>query len=280
MNVKIVSAILVLAMASMACGFSVDLPNQVKAGPEVTDKITVADPKSDETRLSLSFGAGELKLSSGADGLVEGTALYNVKEMKPEVIKDGTNIEIKQGNFDGIPPFNGMKNQWDLKLGSAPMDLTIDAGAYEGSMELGGLSLKSLTVKDGAASVNLSFSEPNLIEMSALAYSTGASEVKLSGLGNANFRKFDFDGGAGNYTLDFSGELQRDASVKVDTGLSDLTLIIPEGVDATLTMDGGLTDINLGSGWSQSGNVYSHEGSGPTLAIVINMGAGNVTVKE
>ncbi|HVF26553.1 MAG TPA: toast rack family protein [Anaerolineales bacterium] len=283
MNVKIISAILVLALAplaSMACGFSVDLPNQVKAGPEVTDKITVADPESDETRLSLSFGAGELKLSSGADGLIEGTALYNVKEMKPEVIKNGPNIEIKQGNFDGIPPFNNLKNQWDLKLGSAPMDLTIDAGAYEGTMELGGLSLKSLAVKDGAASVNLSFSEPNLIEMSALSYSTGASEVKLSGLGNANFSSFDFDGGAGSYTLDFSGELQRDAAVKIDTGLSDLTLIIPEGVDAKLTMDGGLTDINLGNGWTHSGNVYSHEGTGPTLDIVINMGAGNVTVKE
>jgi len=283
MNLRIVSAILVLALAplaSMACGFSVDLPDQVQAGPEVTDKITVADPESDETRLSLSFGAGELKLSSGAEGLVEGTALYNVKEMKPEVIENGPNIEIKQGNFDGIPPFNDLKNQWDLKLGSTPMELTIDAGAYEGTMELGGLSLKSLAVKDGAASVNLSFSEPNLIEMSTLAYSTGASEVKLSGLGNANFSKFDFDGGAGSYTLDFSGELQRDASVKIDTGLSDLTLIIPEGVDATLTMDGGLTDINLGSGWSQSGNVYSHQGSGPTLDIVINMGAGNVNVKE
>ena len=283
MNLRIVSAILVLALAplaSMACGFSVDLPDQVQAGPDVTDKITVADPESDETRLSLSFGAGELKLSSGAEGLVEGTALYNVKEMKPEVIKNGPSIEIRQGNFDGIPPFNNLKNQWDLKLGTTPMDLTIDAGAYEGTMELGGLSLKSLAVKDGAASVNLSFSEPNLIEMSTLAYSTGASEVKLSGLGNANFSKFDFDGGAGSYTLDFSGELQRDASVKIDTGLSELTLIIPEGVDAILTMDGGLTDINLGGGWSQSGNVYSHQGSGPTLDIVINMGAGNVTVKE
>jgi len=219
-------------------------------------------------------------LSSGAEGLVEGIALYNVKEMKPEVIKNGANIEIKQGNFEGIPPFNGMKNQWDLQLGSTPMDLTIDAGAYEGNMELGGLALKSLTVKDGAASVNLSFSEPNLTEMSGLSYSTGASEVKLNGLGNANFSTFDFDGGAGSYTLDFSGELQRDASVNVNTGLSDLTIIIPEGVDATLTMDGGLSDINLGNGWSQSGNVYSHEGSGPTLDIVINMGAGNVTVKE
>ena len=283
MNVKIISAILVLALvplASLACGFSIDLPPRAQAGPDVTDEITVADPKSDETRLSLNFGAGELKLSTGAEGLVEGTVLYNVKELKPEIVENGGDIEIKQGDLDGRLPFDGMKNKWDLRLGNTPMDLTIDAGAYDGNMELGGLALKSLTVKDGAAHVDVSFSEPNLIEMSRLAYSTGASEVTLSGLANANFSTFEFDGGAGSYTLDFSGELQRDASVKVDSGLSELIIIVPEGVNATLTIEGGLTDINTGNGWSQSGNAYSHEGSGPTLTIVVNMGAGSVSLKE
>lgn len=280
MNIKIISAILVLTLVSMACGFSVDLPSRVETGPDVTDEISVANPKSDETRLSLNFGAGELKLSAGAEGLVEGTALYNVKELKPEVIKNGGAIEIKQGNMEGILPFNGMKNKWDFRLGKTPMDLEIDAGAYDGSMELGGLALKNLTVKDGAAHVNLSFSEPNLIEMSKLAYSTGASEVTLSGLSNANFSTFDFDSGAGSYTLDFSGKLQRDASVRVDSGLSELIIVVPEGINATVTVEGGLSDINTGSGWSQSGTSYSHEGSGPTLTIVINMGAGSVTLKE
>ena len=283
MNEKIISAILALALvplASMACGFSVDLPNQVQAGPDVTDEITVADPKSDETRLSLAFGAGTLTLSPGAKGLVEGTALYNVKEFKPEIVKNDGDIAIKQGNFDGIPPFDEIKNDWDLQLGKTPMDLTIEAGAYEANLELGGLALKSLTVKDGAAHVNLSFSEPNLIEMSQLAYSTGASDVKLTGLANANFSVFDFDGGAGSYTLDFSGELQRDAAVRVDAGLSSLDIIIPSGVNAVVTVDSGLSDIKIGEGWSQNGNVYSQEGSGPTLTIVVNIGAGSVTIKE
>ncbi|MCI0552653.1 MAG: toast rack family protein [Anaerolineae bacterium] len=280
MNGKIISAILVLALVSMACGFSIDLPPQAEAGPDVTDEIKVADPESDETRLSLNFGAGELKLSSGAEGLVEGTALYNVKELKPEVARNGGDIQIKQGDLDGLMPFEGMKNRWDLQLGKTPMDLEIDAGAYEGNMELGGLALKTLTVKDGAAHVNLSFSEPNLIEMSRLAYSTGASEVTLIGLANANFDTFDFDGGAGSYSLDFSGELQRDASVEINSGLSELILIVPEGVNATVKIEGGLTDINTGSGWSQSGTTYSHEGSGPTLTITVNMGAGTITLKE
>ena len=283
MNVKIISAILALALAplaSMACGFSVDLPPRAETGPDIEESITVADPESNETRLSLNFGAGELKLSSGAEGLVEGVAIYNVEQLKPEVIENGSEIEIKQGDLDGAFPFDNMKNRWDLQLGNTPMDLSIEAGAYEGNMELGGLALKTLTVKDGAAHVNLSFSEPNLTEMSRLAYSTGASEVTLSGLANANFDTFDFDSGAGSYSLDFSGELQRDASVQINSGLSELILIVPDGVNATVNIEGGLTDINTGNGWSQSGTTYSHEGSGPTLTVTVNMGAGSITLKE
>jgi hypothetical protein len=57
MNARIISAILVLALASMACGINIDLPEGAKAGPEIKDSITVADPKSDETRLNVTFGA-------------------------------------------------------------------------------------------------------------------------------------------------------------------------------------------------------------------------------
>ena len=280
MNIKILAAILVLALVSLACGFSIDLPPRAEVGPEVEEDIAVADPESDETRLSLHFGAGELELSSGADGLVEGTAIYNVEQLKPEIVENGGTIEIKQGDLDNTLPANSMKNRWDLQLGDTPMELEIDAGAYEGNMDLGGLALKSLTVKDGAAQVNLSFSEPNLVEMSHLSYSTGASEVTLRDLANANFSTLDFDSGAGSYTLDFSGELQREATVNIDSGLSELILIVPDGVEATVTIDGGLTDINTANGWSQRGSTYSHEGSGPALTIRINMSAGSVTLKE
>ena len=280
MNLKIISAILALALVNMACGFTVDLPARAETGPDVEESITVADPESDVTHLSLNFGAGELRLSSGAEGLVEGTALYNVDRLKPEIIKSGGTIEIKQGDLDGAFPADNMKNRWDLQLGNTPMDLEIDAGAYEGNMDLGGLALKSLTVKDGAAQVNLSFSEPNLIEMSNLSYSTGASEVTLRDLANANFSTFDFDSGAGSYTLDFSGELRRDASVNINSGLSELIIIVPDGTQATVAIEGGLADINSGNGWSQRGGTYSHEGSGHSLAIKINRGAGSVTLKE
>jgi hypothetical protein len=278
MKVKIVLAILVLALASLACGFSIDLPARQKAGPEVKEAITVADPKSDETRLTLSFGAGKLTLSPGAENLVDGTAIYNVDDLKPQIQKNGNSIEIRQGDFHSLPPFDNMKNEWDLQLSDTPLDLTVQAGAYDGTLALGGLALKSLTVRDGASNVDLSFEEPNQTEMSLLRYETGASDVKLTGLANANFSTFTFSGGAGNYTLDFSGELQRDAVVTIEAGFGNLSLVIPEDVESTVTVEGAAVNISHSSGWAQNGQKYTQNGSGPGITILVKMAAGNLVI--
>ena len=281
MNVKIISAILVLALASMACGFSVDLPKQSQPGPEVKESITVAGKGSDEMRLTLSFGAGTLKLSPGAgDKLVDGTAVYNFKELKPEIVKDGNNVEIKNENFKSLVNPKDIVNEWDLKLGKSPIDLTINAGAYNGTYELGGLSLTNLTVKDGAANVDLMFSEPNLIEMSLLRYETGASDVKLAGLANANFSTLMFNGGAGNYTLDFSGTLTREGIVNISAGAGDVQLVIPKDVNARVTVESALASVNHSSGWTQNDSEYTQKGTGPELTIIIKMTAGNLTITD
>lgn len=280
MNAKIILAILVLSLASMACGFTVNFPNRPQAGPEVKESITVQDPKSEQTRLSISLGAGKLKLSPGAGNLVDGAVIYNVESLKPEVIEAGSNIEIKQGNLTSLPPFKDIKNEWDLKLGDMPMDLVISAGAYEGRIELGGLALRSLTVKDGASNVDLSFSRSNTIDMSILQYTTGASDVKLTGLANANFSTLTFSGGAGNFTLDFSGDLKKDGVVTIDSGLGNVSLIIPQNINARVTVDSAAVNINHGSGWNQNGKDYTQQGEGPTLTFIVKMAAGNLLMSN
>jgi hypothetical protein len=280
MKAQILIAILVLSLASMACGATINLPERTQAGPDVKETITVQDPQSEQTRLSISFGAGKLKLSPGAENLVDGTVVYNVEDLKPEVIESGGNIEIKQGNFTSLPSVQGIKNEWDLRLGTAPMDLTIAAGAYEGTFELGGLSLKSLNVKDGAANVDLSFSKPNPVEMSILQYATGASDVKLTGLANANFNTMTFSGGAGNFTLDFAGDLQRDAVITIDSGFGNVSLIIPTDVNAKVTVESAAVNINHGSSWEKNGKDYVQEGQSPKLTFIVKMAAGNLLISD
>jgi hypothetical protein len=210
--------------------------------------------------------------------LVDGTATYNYDSLKPQVTTQGSRVEIKQGDQPTLPGSLNIKNKWDLKLGAQPMALTINAGAYTGNYEFGGLSLTALTVKDGAATVDLSFSKANASSMTLFRYETGASKVKLTGLGNANFGTLVFISGAGDYTLDFGGSLRRDATATISSGLSNLIIVIPSGTPARVTVESGASNISAGPGWTQSGNLYSQAGAGPALTILVKTGAGNVTL--
>ena len=280
MNLKFLPFLLVIVLATMACGFTVNIPSAPTPGPEVTDEIAVAIPETDETRLKISFGAGELTLSPGSDDmLVEGTATYDVPNFKPETRVEGNTVEIKQGEFKSLN-VGDFRNEWDLELGKTPMELEINAGAYQGRYDFGGLSLTNLTIKDGASDVDVSFSAPNQTEMSVFRYETGASNVELTGLANANFSTLIFNGGAGDYTLDFSGELKQDATARIETGFGNLMLVIPEDVDARVTVEGGAINVDHSSGWGQSNRTYTQDGSGPTLTLIVKMGAGNVTITD
>jgi hypothetical protein len=280
-NKSLLVVISVLVLSMLACSVTFNRPNRdIRTGPTQTDEISVAPlPAGEVADLRLQFGAGELTLNPGEqDMLVSGTATFNVPELKPNVTINGNEVIISNDDLriEGLPYLKDYKNEWDLKLGSDPLNLVIQSGAYQGDLELGGLSLHSLRVSDGAASVDLMFSQPNAVDMDSLRYETGASQVHLTGLANAHFSKMDFKGGAGEYVLDFSGELMRDATVTVDAGLSSIKIIVPEGTSARVIVDRGLANVDIDSGWEKSGNDYTTAGDGPRLTINVNLGAGNL----
>jgi len=282
---KFAITLFVLAFASLACNFSVNIPVQkITTIPTQTEDINLPAPGSPVANLALSFSAGNLNLQPGAqNALVSGTATYNVQELKPKITTSANRVILETGDLKikGLPSSNNqIINTWDLKLGDMPQQLTINAGAYQGDFELGGISLNSLEINDGAANVRMRFSQPNKVEMDSLTYTTGASNVEMKGLGNANFASMIFRSGAGSYTLDFSGSLKRDAAVTIESGMSHMILVIPQGVSAKVIFQGGMSSIHVPEGWSHSGSTYSQAGSGPTLTVHIDMGAGDVELRS
>ncbi|MCX6072172.1 MAG: toast rack family protein [Chloroflexi bacterium] len=283
MVLLVLSAVLI---ASMAC--SVSIPSvDIMTGPETETDIEVprlSDP-AQEAFVTLSSGANELRLSPGAtEGLVSGTVRTNVKDFEPTVKIDGSDIRIEQGdlNVDGIPNISAddVINKWDLQLGSDPIRLRVTGGAYEGDMDLGGLALTDLYISDGAASVKVDFSAPNTVEMSSLRYETGASTVEMMNLANANFTSMIFRSGAGTYTLDFGGALRRDAQVDIESGLSTLKIVVPEGTAAEVEISGSMSSVETHGAWvSQDSTRYHVEGQGPRLLIDVSMGAGTVILE-
>jgi hypothetical protein len=281
-------AITAVALTMLACSININLPStQVKTGPTETENISV-QLLSDKTAIAdvtLQFGAGNLTVapaSASTTDLIEGTAKFNVADLKPTVTVDSNNITVEQGNLKltGIPVFNSnVVNDWNLSLAEAPLSLVIKAGAYQGKYELGGLSIHDLQVTDGAANVNLSFTKPNQVQMTSLEYTTGASQVTLKGLANAYLSNMTFRSGAGDYTLDFSGDLRTNMTVDIESGVSQVTLIVPQGVNAQVITETGLMTVSAGSGWQQHGSTYTHSGSGNTITVNVKMGAGNLRLE-
>ncbi len=285
-HVVVLLALSAVLIAGMAC--SVSIPSvDIMTGPETETDIEVprlSDP-AQEAFVTLSSGANELRLSPGAtEGLVSGTVRTNLKDFEPTVKIDGSDIRIEQGdlNVDGIPNISAddVINKWDLQLGSDPIRLRVTGGAYEGDMDLGGLALTDLYISDGAASVKVDFSAPNTVEMSSLRYETGASTVEMMNLANANFTSMIFRSGAGTYTLDFGGALRRDAQVDIESGLSTLKIVVPEGTAAEVEISGSMSSVETHGAWvSQDSTRYRVEGQGPRLQIDVSMGAGTVILE-
>ncbi len=266
-----------LVLATLACSINVNAPT-VKTGNVETLDINEAAPSgSDFTRLDLQMGAGTLNLAPGAQTLIQGTIRYNVADWKPVIARDQNNVRIDQGHIDQVKlPTKEVINDWNLKLGSSPIDLTISAGAYKGTLDFSGLALVNLSISDGASQSEVHFDSPNPSEMQRLQYKTGASEVKLVNLGNANADTISFESGAGSYTLDFSGSLKRDVTADISTGVSSLKIIVPNGVPCKLTISGGLNNVTPTGTWTISSNIYEKGGSGPRVDINLTMGLGSL----
>jgi len=277
MNKRILIVLTIILMTSLACSFNVDVP---KISTQNEQVFTINQPIPDDrdySELEIAMGAGRLNISGGSEEWVSGEINYNVSLWVPEIYSKANGIKISQETKSQIGiPDNKVVNDWNIQLGDHPTELEINAGAYQGDLDFSGIPLTSLSISDGASQGNITFDSLNPVEMSSLHYATGASQVDLIGLGNANVKNIYFDAGPGSYTLDFSGDLQLDTQVEINYGLGDLKIIIPKGVPALITVEGGLNNVELRGTWNVSGNEYSLNGSGPQLTFYITLGLGNL----
>ncbi|HEY9088944.1 MAG TPA: toast rack family protein [Anaerolineaceae bacterium] len=272
--------IIILLLTSLACQITINAPKLPKGDvldqPE-TLNINEPAPSVSGSQLEVSMGAGKLNITGGGQGLVTGTVRYNVAQLKPSISRNGNLVTIDQDETDSIVGLGtDLINEWNLALGIPPMGLKVNAGAYEGTLALGGIPLTSLEINDGASKSEVTFDTANPQTMDKLSYKTGASQVEMTGLANANFREMTFDSGAGSYTLDFGGELKQDASVRITSGVSDFKVIIPANMRARIEVDGALNNVTQRGTWTVTNRVYETGGSGPLLTIEVEMSVGQL----
>ena len=107
---------------------------------------------------------------------------------------------------------------WRIYLpGDTPTELSMKLGATQAVIDLSGVPITNLDLDCGLSRTDLRFDRRNPVEMRELNIDAGLSEFRADGLGNARFRRFSFDGGAGRFALDFTGDdLASDAVAEID----------------------------------------------------------------
>jgi len=190
-NFLLITLVLFVALLVAGCA------PRARVGELQTESQSVELGDAKSVHVEINLGAGDLKVTGGAENLLEADFTYNVDRLKPEVTYTDGTLVLSQPENEGLPDLRGItdfRNEWDLHLNNeVPMDLSVDMGAGASELHLVGLSLNGLNLTLGA----------------------GGSTIDLSG-DWARDLDVTIDAGAGDITV----QLPRDvgARVQVDAG--------------------------------------------------------------
>jgi hypothetical protein len=202
-------------------------------------------------------------------------------------------LEVSLGDEDdrsegkaGVGFSDFKRGNWKLKITDAiPISLDVELGVGSGRFDLGGLQVKDFNLSTGASDVSLSFDEVNSASIEDINIESGVGSFAASNLGNAKFKRLQFQGGVGSCILDFTGDLDAEVDVDAEVSLGMLTLIIPEDVGARVLYDKNLiSHIELDRDFSSSGEdeyvTDNYESTQARMNIRISAGLGNITVRR
>lgn len=202
-------------------------------------KILLSGEKKIE--VSIAFGAGKLCIRPARKGtLFKGDfkfkkwepyvtySVYNdVGRLKIDMPDLKKNKDEEESHFN-ISDLDDLKqNTWELEFSpDIPIRFKIEMGASENNFDFASMKIAELKISTGASDMKLDFSKPNPIRMEKFTIEAGVSQIVGKNLLNANFKRFSFSGGVGDYEFYMTGDLQYNARIDVESGVSSTVLYI------------------------------------------------------
>ena len=259
-------SILTIAMTTMlvilGCSVSNLSIETANVGELQNESQIVELGRADKVRVDIKMGAGELKVDSGAESLLEADFTYNVEAWQPEVdynVEDSNGrLTIRQPNTSQLSIRGDIRYEWDLAFNDdVPLDMRIEYGAGSGDIDVGELNVTQLDVKLGAGDMTLDLS------------------------GNESLSRLEFDMGAGDLTVDLNGRWTENVDVDIQGGVGQTTLLLPKDIGVRVNVTKAIGDVDA-SGLYNRGGYYVNEAYGEadvTVEISIQAGVGQINLE-
>ena len=129
------------------------------AGPMQYDTKTVDAQNAETVHVALHMGAGDLRVTDGAQQLARADFAYNIPAWKPQVNytvaagRGELTIQQPKGSTNRI---GNTRYTWDLQLNNKiPIDLEVHFGAGQARLDIGSLDLRGVEVHMGVGEIDL-----------------------------------------------------------------------------------------------------------------------------
>lgn len=258
------------------------------AGAQDWRTTTIMRQATNERALEveIGYGAGELRVEP-AEGrmLYQASVRYDANIFEPIAEYSNGRLHLGVDNHHDLdlPEHEGDEaGRLNLRLGrGVPLDLEFEFGAAMAEIELGGLSVRSLRIGTGASETRVRFSEPNAIALERVAFDVGAASFTARGLGNANVRQIELNGGVAEMELDFSGAWRGNTHLTADFGLGSLTLRVPRDVGVHLHKETLLASFDAPRMDREGDDYYSDNwrSASRRLTIEVNAAFGDISIE-
>jgi len=209
------------------------------------DKTVPADPQIKNVRFSADIGPANLAIEThaGKDMFI-GSVRYDADRIDADIDYDprgsSADVNISARQIGRKWHIDSDDDRWNISLSrDYHWVLNLDIGMGDCRVDLSGLPLERLSLDVGASKCQIDFSDPNPITLDDLKIDAGAGEVKIDGLGYANFDNLTFEGGAGSFLLNFEGLKDGQRSVSVDVGVGSVEIELPHDYPVRVESDGG-----------------------------------------
>jgi hypothetical protein len=237
-----------------------------------------------DVRLSYAAGKLELRPSTASSALYNMSLKYDAERGEPRADWDASRHALELG----LKSIKGSWNRGDQDGGSmhadlstvVPLDLTLELGAVEGDLQLGGLRLTSMRLKAGAADVSARWDQPNKERMRNLVVEAGAASVKLVRAGNAHADRIDANVGVGGLEIDLGGEWTREIEILANVAMGKFALRLPTDVGIVVESNAFLVDFDKSQFRKRGNDWYSdnYDGSARKVRLKVNGALGGVSI--
>lgn len=236
--------------------------------------------------LLLGGGAGGAAAAEAAEGATRSAtvALGDATSARVEVALAAGRLRVTGGSRAGAgrPMPSGELLRGEFTFDDAAFGPTI---AYEVAGAAGRLRLNQADLADLAPSGDeqesawILFLNPMVPTDLKVELGAGESELTLGGL---SLTGLEVVTGAGETTLDFSGDWRQDLAARVDNGAGELTLRLPRAVGVRVAVVQGAGDVEADGFREAPADVYVNDAYGAaevTLDLAISHGAGDIELE-